>query len=255
VLVVDNGSRPPVVVTGPARVVVEPVAGLSRARNRGLAEATSDVVLFLDDDVTVHRGLVTAHASAYGPGVTAAGGVVRFASSAARPRWLDPKLEELLSIVDRGGAARDLDEDCLPFGANLSFDRVAALEVGGFDLRLGRTGQNLTSGEEADLLERMLAAGGRVWWCPDAVVDHHIPADRLRLRWIVRRAWAQRLTDVESPGGWAAWVLALRLLWTAVRPGGTGWPPTGPPPLPARAAVELIRRVRLVGAAAVVARR
>ena len=252
---VDNGSTPPVSVANRARVVVEPVAGLSRARNRGLAEASSDVVLFLDDDATAHQGLVAAHASAYGEGVTAVGGVIRFAPATPRPHWLDPSLDELLSVVDRGPAPRDLDEDTLPFGANLSVDRTFALEVGGFDLRLGRTGRNLSSGEEADLLKRMLAAGGRVRWCPGAVVDHHIPAERLRLRWLIRRAWAQRETDVESPGGWTAAFLALRLLWTAVRPGGTPWPSSGPPPLPRRAAVELVRRVRLLGAATALARR
>jgi GT2 family glycosyltransferase len=255
ILVVDNGSTPPVAATGRTRVVVEPVVGLSGARNRGLAEATSDVVLFLDDDVSVHPGVVTAHASAYRSGVAAAGGVIRFASAANRPRWLDPTLDEWLSVVDRGPAPRDLDRDSLPFGANLSVDREAALAVGGFDPQLGRTGGNLRSGEEADLLERLLGAGGRVRWCPDAIVDHHIPAARLHLRWFIWRAWAEAHRDVESPGGREGQVLALRLLWTAVRPGGTPWPPTGPPPLPPRAAVELVRRVRLVGAATAVARR
>ena len=35
-----------------ARYVIEPTPGLSHARNRGLAECSTDLVAFLDDDVT-----------------------------------------------------------------------------------------------------------------------------------------------------------------------------------------------------------
>ena len=254
VLVVDNGSRPPARVGPGVRVVEEATAGLARARNRALSEATADVVLFVDDDVTVRPGLVAAHAASYEPGVVAAGGPIRFSPAAPRPRWLDPTLEALLSVIDRGAVDRDVVDDELPYGANLSVDRVAALRAGGFDERLGRRGDDLTSGEEVDLLERLVASGGRVRWVASGAVDHHIPSERLRLRWFVRRAWAQGRLDVAAPPQGQV-SLAARLVWTAVRPGGTPWPPSGPPSLPRRAAVEMVRRIRLLSAAVALARR
>ena len=39
-----------------ARYVVEPVPGLSHARNRGLAECDTDIVAFLDDDAVPAAG-------------------------------------------------------------------------------------------------------------------------------------------------------------------------------------------------------
>nr|MDT0665241.1 glycosyltransferase family A protein [Micromonospora sp. DSM 115978] len=48
------------------RYVAEPRAGLSRARNRGLAEATGDVVAFTDDDVKVDSRWVDGLARGFG---------------------------------------------------------------------------------------------------------------------------------------------------------------------------------------------
>lgn len=60
VLVIDNGDGDDAVrrmIEGRGfRWVHETVPGLDRARNRGLLEARSDVVLFTDDDVEVHPG-------------------------------------------------------------------------------------------------------------------------------------------------------------------------------------------------------
>ena len=61
-LVVDNGSvdRTSEVIDSfseslPARTVVEPVTGLSRARNAAVAAATGEYIVWTDDDVSVHR--------------------------------------------------------------------------------------------------------------------------------------------------------------------------------------------------------
>ena len=64
VLIVDNGLDPE--TTGAlakefgARYVHEPLPGLDRARNRGVAEASGDVLLCTDDDVEVHPSWATA---------------------------------------------------------------------------------------------------------------------------------------------------------------------------------------------------
>jgi succinoglycan biosynthesis protein ExoM len=46
----------------------------------------------------------------------------------------------------------------------------------------------LTTGEDADLLIRMVHAGSRVVWCDEAIVVEPIEKARLSLGWLLRRA-------------------------------------------------------------------
>jgi GT2 family glycosyltransferase len=81
VLVVDGDPALPseaivAELDGPFRVVPSPV-GMTVQRNRGLDEATGDVVVFLDDDVEVDSHLFKGLAAAYGdPGIVGATGVI-----------------------------------------------------------------------------------------------------------------------------------------------------------------------------------
>ncbi len=51
--------------------------------------------------------------------------------------------------------------------------------VGGFDAMLGRKGTDNTGGEEVDFYRRLLDAGFKVWWTPEAVIHHRIQAAKL----------------------------------------------------------------------------
>ena len=202
VLVVDNGSTDG---TGAwlvdwaqadperRRVVPEPVAGLSRARNRGVAEATGDVVLFLDDDALAPRGWVAAHLAAYrrDPATTAVGGPVVLTWPDGRPHWLTPGLEHWYSALDHGDDAGPFPQPDGPYGANMSVRRSALDEAGGFAERLGRRGRSLLSGEEAELWQRLWASGGTIVYDPATLVLHRVAATRSTRRWLIRRGWGQ----------------------------------------------------------------
>jgi glycosyltransferase involved in cell wall biosynthesis len=201
VLVVDNGSTDDtgeVVAAHPcARRVVEPARGLSHARNTALREAQGDVVAFLDDDARPAPGWAEAlvAAAARWPGAGAIGGPVVLEWLAPRPGWLGPELERWYSGRDLGAGARLLDDDEQPVGANLAVRRAAAVDVGGFAPELGRVGASLGSEEEVDLLRRLRAAGWDVAWEPAAPVRHLVDPERMRVRWLLRRAWAQGRSD------------------------------------------------------------
>src|SRR5271166_367820 len=74
VIVVDDGSPEPVgpfvqsLVTRPPislRCIRQENAGPAVARNRGFRESHGDIVLFLDDDILVPRGLIRLHVEAH----------------------------------------------------------------------------------------------------------------------------------------------------------------------------------------------
>ena len=171
---------------------VEPVAGLSRARNRGLTVAAGEIVLFLDDDAVAPVGWAAAHLVAYrDERVVAAGGPVVLWFPQGRPSWAIRELEHWWSALDLGDVPGPFPPPHGPYGTNMSVRRRTALDVGGFDTALGRVGDSLLSSEEADLFQRLWETGGAIRYEPAATVIHLVTRERLRVRWLLRRGWAQ----------------------------------------------------------------
>jgi len=205
VLVVDNGSsdataeivretkaRAPDLLRG----VIEPVQGLSAARNTGLRHARGAAILFLDDDAIPSPGWLEAYEEALSePGVLAAGGPVDPEFDGPLPEWLVPRYLPYLSAWDLGGKPFDLLYNELPRGANMAFRREAFELVGGFDRRLGRSGNSLRSCEEIELGLRLERTGARTLYVPAARVTHRVEASRLTPEWMARRFAAQGFSE------------------------------------------------------------
>lgn len=197
-LVVDNHS------TDATRAVTEEVLGgfapfrylfcaqlgLSAARNLALAEARGEFILYLDDDAIPEATWLAAFCEAtsrFSPAVHIVGGKVLPLWPAPRPRWLTENLLPALSVVDRGDKERDVLPDELLVGANMAFRTEALRRVGGFDLKLGRVGTALLSGEESQVRHRLEESGGTARYVPTMVVHHLVHLDRLHRRWFLRR--------------------------------------------------------------------
>lgn len=164
VLVVDNGSRDGtadlVARHGAAvRLLHESKRGPAAARNRGLREARGEVVAFTDADCVVERGWLRAiTAPLADPTVGIAGGRIL----ARRP----------CNDVERFGERIHDHHSAInvwkpPYAITMSWaSRLAVLrEVGLFDEDLRRV-------EDVDLSYRIVQAGYRVVYVPEAVVYH-----------------------------------------------------------------------------------
>lgn len=209
-IVVDNGSTDGSIQAveelerhDPRVVLVrEPRLGLSHARNAGIAAASGRVVAFLDDDAVVAPGWGAAILDAFSAraGVAAVGGKSTLAwPEERRPAWLPARYEPYYSGVDYGSERTRLESPRIPYGVNMALDRAWLKRLGGFDTGLGRKGRSLISCEEQDLFLRLRAAGGEIWYEPDAAVYHRVDAARTRRSWLVRRCFAQGRTHGLAP--------------------------------------------------------
>jgi glycosyltransferase involved in cell wall biosynthesis len=180
VLVVDSGASGgatrEVVEAAGFEYVAEPVPGLDRARNSGLARASGDVVLCTDDDVEVDPGWSDALLRCFDdPLVGAATGLVL-------PKTLDTEARrrfELYAGFGRGVHRRVFDGSLVsPYragsagaGASMAFRTFFLRATGGFPEELD-AGTPTGSGGDTFALADVLRFGLRVVYEPRALAFH-----------------------------------------------------------------------------------
>lgn len=168
-------------------------AGLSGARNSGVAAATCEVVAFLDDDAAAESGWLAELLRGYDdPDVQGVGGAIEPAWTAGRPRWFPQEFDWVIGCTYLG-LPRDAALIRNPIGANMSFRRQLFDAIGGFRENLGRVGETPVGGEETELCLRAARhdARARFLYRPAAIVRHHVPANRTTWRYFVGRCYAE----------------------------------------------------------------
>ena len=164
------------------RLVTEDGPGVSYARNRGIAETSAPLLVFIDDDERINPGFLRAYADFFDahPDAVVAGGRIIAEYVTGRPAWLSKYTEmPIANPMDFGDAVRPFPAGRVPGGGNMAFRRSAALRYGGFDPSLGRVGRMLIGGEENDFFELLMRGGETCWYVPGAVMWHIIPPEKL----------------------------------------------------------------------------
>ena len=176
------------------RVIREPTPGLTTARLRGIDEAASDIICFLDDDTIPGEGYVDAGVAAFEDPT------VGMLTSRVFPRYeVEPsaaiaKREHMLAINYR------LGDKALDWGATAT---VAATIGAGMWIRRqalapardrreawlwlpDRTADALSSGGDIEFGVMVGAAGFRRLYVPELRLEHCIPAERVQLGYFKR---------------------------------------------------------------------
>ncbi|GAB4178239.1 MAG: hypothetical protein Fur0039_21960 [Rhodocyclaceae bacterium] len=186
------------------RIVRETKLGLSNARNRAISEARGSYVIFIDDDETADPDWLSAFERlirAKDP--DAFGGRIEvYFEDGERPAWLTDELLGFLGQLDRAPAISPLTEPGTSFyGGNFGFRKSVCDRIGIFDAALGRKGADNTGGEEVDFYRRLLDAGMRVWWTPEAVIRHRIQTPKLTRRYFLDLHYRQgRMEAIRRRG-------------------------------------------------------
>jgi GT2 family glycosyltransferase/peptidoglycan/xylan/chitin deacetylase (PgdA/CDA1 family) len=163
--------------------------GRAAARNEGIAASTGDVLLFLDDDVLPTGPIIRQHLDAL-RNADAVLGRIRHGGASHEPRYMtDLSIEfheSRHTRLRKSVASVDATE---VFAGNLSVKRSWIELVGGFDDEFSGYGC-----EDWDLGERLLAAGAKFAYCPEAEVIHY--AGVTKRRWL-RNAREEALTQLR----------------------------------------------------------
>jgi glycosyltransferase involved in cell wall biosynthesis len=149
------------------QLICQPGRGVSYARNAGWQSAKSDIIAYIDDDCYPAEDFLDAVSDCFSkdPKLGFVGGRILLHDPSDRRITIQESLEQQTfppkSFI-RPGVIQ---------GANLAFRRAALTEVGGFDPWFGAGA--LFTGEEAELLARISAAGWTGAYDPTPLVYHH----------------------------------------------------------------------------------
>jgi glycosyltransferase involved in cell wall biosynthesis len=186
VIVVSDGpdqSTAAVAERHGARLVTLPAQrGLNAARNAGIEAASSDLIVFIDQDVDAPAGWLHAliDGARENPDHDVFGGPIR-ARLEGGPRGCGREPAPITTL-DAGPHDRDV---ALVWGANMAIRRSAFERLGVFDEALhGR-------GNEEDWEFRYTAGSGRIRYLAKAGLDHRRAASDARLRALARHAYEQ----------------------------------------------------------------
>jgi GT2 family glycosyltransferase len=179
ILVVDQGRARSPLPPLARRLHVEAM-GVSRARNIGAREAVGGLLAFTDDDCVPEADWLAALARAVEEhdAIAATGRVLPLPDDLPGLVAVSSRTDPRLRVFAASGAPTPWE---VGTGGNLLVDRETFRAVGGFDEALG-PGTRFPAAEDIDLLERLLATGGRIVYTPDAVVLHEMKAARGRLK-------------------------------------------------------------------------
>ena len=192
----------------------EPKQGHTFARNRAVESLDSDLVLWTDDDVEVgarwlqrYVDFANGHrdAALFGAAI-----VPKFESPP--PAWVTDNWSQLqgcFAARDLGDTAVELTADRLPYGANFAV-RTAVQKQFLYDTTLGRRGDAVQGEDELEMMRRLLAAGHKGCWVPDAAVEHRAEAFRVSERY-VRDYFVGQGRTMAAKG--VAWKGSRRRLW------------------------------------------
>ncbi|PYU26752.1 MAG: hypothetical protein DMG30_01210 [Acidobacteria bacterium] len=186
------------------RYMFEPGQGSSRARNTGVANSTSEIIAFTDDDVEVSPEWLRELAGAFtefdcmGVG----GRSIPTWNGLCRPDWLITAgryrlVSGPILDFDLGDQARELR--VAPWGLNMAFRRVAFEKYGLFRTDLGISGsRRRITGGDTEFGNRLLRGGEKIVYSPKAVVLHPVVQLRITKNYFLEYYFCLGRTNVRQ---------------------------------------------------------
>ncbi len=199
------------------RLVSEPRLGTGYARQRGIAEALREIVLFVDDDNWLAPDYLhlTAQIMKQHPEVGALGGMSSACCEGPEPAWL-PRYQGWYAVTGAPNGAASLREEGFLWTAGTAFRRRILDGLKGSTLLVsGRRGQSLDAGEDHELCNLMQRCGEKLYRYSGLHFRHYLPAARLTWDYLKRLHYGEGLVSVKldayrmetTSSTWRKWLL------------------------------------------------
>ena len=203
----------------------------SATLNRVLEDVTDGLIVFLDDDVRLAPGVLTAYAAAAGRGPRAwFAGPAGVDYEREPPAWVKSYLPTSATGWEWGGG------ECVDRPEAMGFNWAAFAAdlraLGGFDPDRGPGAATGATGQEEAMMRRLLDAGHPGRYLPGARVWHFVPPDRCSPGWVLRRKYRNGINEGLRYGtgssaptllGYPRWMVrAVVGLWADARLNPTG---------------------------------
>lgn len=155
--------------------VIESRQGLSFARNRGIAEAQSPIITYIDDDAIAEPDFLAQIVEylSQKPDVVGIGGRIEpIYETGVEPAWMNPFLYGIVAKVDMGDQIKPFINGKYPAGCNMTYKKDILLQAGGFneDLRW--------RADDKYIYWAVSKISNNVMYLPQAKVFHHIEESR-----------------------------------------------------------------------------
>ncbi|MGH7925809.1 MAG: glycosyltransferase family 2 protein [Candidatus Binatus sp.] len=187
IIIAENGTPAPTQLSlegAPLKHLHEPRAGKCRIQNRAIADASGEILVFLDDDLTVAPGYLAAVEDFFDTHREFAAMKGRILAAEDPEKKVGPLAVYLdLPIADHG---EEVVEVRGVLGANMAFRADALRQVGRFDERLGPGAGGHE--EETEMSQRLRVGGFRIGYAPKALVYHEVDAARANRERFIRIA-------------------------------------------------------------------
>ncbi len=186
VVIAENGTATPSRVETPIAIMHlhQERPGKCAIQNRAIASVTGELIVFLDDDLTVCSDFIAEVEKffySYPQYAAMKGRIVAAEDPEAKAGVLAPYLD--LPIVEHGDEVIEVRG---VMGANMAFRAEVLRKVGPFDERLGPGAAGHE--EETEMSQRIRRAGYRIGYAPGAMVYHEVDAARASRERFIRIA-------------------------------------------------------------------
>jgi cellulose synthase/poly-beta-1,6-N-acetylglucosamine synthase-like glycosyltransferase len=176
-----------------------PARSLSFARNHGIAQAETPLIAFCDADCRLPSGWAREILDSFASTNAAIVGTKIVPLWQGKIHWFHRSriIREFYSLLDVSSGRVSIPKIV---GASFALNTDKIWQDTFFDESYGRRNGLLLGGEETDLCKRVISDGGTIVYTPHTYAEHTIAIERLKLRWLVRRAFFGGLSRAMRSG-------------------------------------------------------